>query len=163
MLGCFCFFVISRAVPLVTLWLPLSLSVFSVNLSRGKFALKHTNDEAAQDDDSLARAAGFAEFGPRKTSQQSLSAQTGQGECRGTPARPRRPADPAGSRQPGSAAGPALPHPAGGEVRPPGPRPRPHSHLADQLLPKGGTTPVGLLPRNVHARSPRPRRRRRRL
>lgn len=29
-------------------------------------------------------------------------------------------------------------------------------NLADQLLPKGGATPVGLLPRNVHARSPTP-------
>jgi hypothetical protein len=60
----------------------------------------HTNDEAAQDDDSLARAlAGFAEFLPRKTSQQSLSAEKGQRDSRRTLVRPRHPADTAASDQ----------------------------------------------------------------
>lgn len=149
------FFGISRSAPLVNLELPLSFSVFRENLSREKIALKHTNDEAAHDDDSLARVTGFAEFDPRKTSQQSLPPQTGQGDGRRISARSRRPADPADSRQGLLGVQPGLTLPAA-KVRPPGPRPRPHSHLANQLLPKGGATPVGLLPRNVHARSPCP-------
>lgn len=59
----------------------------------------HTNDEAARDDDSLARAAGFAEFDPRKTSQQSLSAKKGQGDHGRTLGRLRHAADAAGSTQ----------------------------------------------------------------
>lgn len=103
------FFVISRSAPLANLELPLSFSVFRENLSRGKIALKHTNDEAAHDDDSLARVAGFAESDPRKTSQQSLPPQTGHGDGRRIPARSRRPAGPAGFRQGLRRSSPASP------------------------------------------------------
>lgn len=105
------FFGISRSAPLVNLELPLSFSVFRENLSREKIALKHTNDEAAHDDDSLARVTGFAEFDPRKTSQQSLPPQTGQGDGRRISARSRRPADPADSRQGLLGVQPASPSP----------------------------------------------------
>lgn len=111
------FFVISRSAPLVNLELPLSFSVFRENLSRGKIALKHTNDEAAHDDDSLARVAGFAEFDPRKTSQQSRPPHTGQGDGRRIPHVPgaqRIPRVPARVYGAGGG-GPARPHPPRGE------------------------------------------------